>query len=74
VTAITHCTLLTLDESAFQSLVRSTSTLAAAVRESAEKRGVKIDLAALAATDVPSSRRKRWGFRSRRGQGDAPPS
>jgi CPA1 family monovalent cation:H+ antiporter len=74
VTAITHCTLLTLDESAFQSLVRGTPTLAEAVRESAEKRGVKIDLAALAATDVPSSRRKRWGFRSRRGQGDAPSS
>ncbi len=47
VTAITHCTVLTLDEAAFLTLVRRNPAFAATVQESAEKRGVKIDLDAL---------------------------
>jgi CPA1 family monovalent cation:H+ antiporter len=67
VTAITHCTLLTLEDAVFLALVRSTPALAEAVRESAEKRGVKIDFEALAGTEAQGERRSRWpGFRSRR--------
>ncbi|WP_333831222.1 cation:proton antiporter [Pararhodobacter sp.] len=44
ISAITHCTLLTLDESRFLALLRRNAALRQAVQESAEKRGVAIDL------------------------------
>jgi len=44
ITAITHCTLLTLDESRFLALLRRNAALRKAVVDSAEKRGVSIDL------------------------------
>ncbi len=44
VSAITHCTLLTLDESRFLALLRRNASLRKAVLESAEKRGVQIEL------------------------------
>ena len=50
VTAITHCTLLTLDEAHFLGLVRGNEALGDAVQASADRRGVKIDLRALAAS------------------------
>ena len=49
VRAITHCTLLALDETRFMDLLRRNTTLRAAVVESASRRGVKLDLSALAA-------------------------
>ncbi|PVH27970.1 cation:proton antiporter [Pararhodobacter oceanensis] len=48
-TAITQCTLLTLDEPRFLKLLRDDPSLRAAVTESAEKRGVSIDHSALSA-------------------------
>ncbi len=55
VTAITHCTLLSLDEAAFLSLIRGNSALCDAVQASADARGVKIDLRALvASTSAPA--------------------
>lgn len=44
ISAITHCTLLTLDESRFLTLLRRNEALRKAVLESAEKRGVRIEL------------------------------
>lgn len=49
VRAITHCTLLALDEVRFMDLLRRNTALRAAVQESAVKRGVKLDLSALTA-------------------------
>jgi len=46
-TAITQCTLLTLDESRFLRLLHEDPTLRSAVTESAERRGVAIDQSAL---------------------------
>ena len=42
-TAITHCTLLTLDDSRFLTLLRDDEGLRAAVKESAAKRGLSLD-------------------------------
>lgn len=49
VRAITHCTLLALDEARFMDLLRRDATLRAAVGESAAKRGVRLDLSSLTA-------------------------
>jgi CPA1 family monovalent cation:H+ antiporter len=49
VTAIAHCTLLTLDEARFLALLRDDAGLRQAVLESAGKRGVALDAAALEA-------------------------
>ena len=49
VTAITHCTLLALDEARFMALLRRNTDLRAAVQDSADRRGVALDLSALAA-------------------------
>jgi CPA1 family monovalent cation:H+ antiporter len=57
VCAITQCTLLTLDEAPFLDLLRNNAALQAAVRASAERRGVRIDLEALKAFDGPAVRR-----------------
>ncbi len=46
VTAITHCTLLALDEARFLALLRRNAGLRAAVAASAAKRGVVLDLSA----------------------------
>ncbi|MFN3970589.1 MAG: cation:proton antiporter [Gemmobacter sp.] len=43
VTAITHCTLLVLDEARFVDLVRENPALRAKVEERAEKRGITLD-------------------------------
>lgn len=48
VTAITHCTLLALDEARFMDLLRRNTALRAAVKDSADRRGVALDLSALA--------------------------
>ncbi|MCB1360618.1 MAG: cation:proton antiporter [Rhodobacter sp.] len=48
-TAITHCTLLTLDEARFQDLLRKDAGLRQAVMDSARKRGVALDLGTLEA-------------------------
>lgn len=63
VTAITHCTLLTLDEPAFLALLQASEPLAAAVSEQAARRGIQLDLSALADTPPPS-RRRFWPGRS----------
>ena len=47
ITAITHSTLLVLDETRFRRLLERSETLRAAVRESAEKRGLPVDLLGL---------------------------
>ncbi|WP_209425784.1 cation:proton antiporter [Pararhodobacter sp. SW119] len=47
ITAITHCTLLALDEAQFLSLLGRNKALRAAVLASAEKRGVTLDLTGL---------------------------
>jgi CPA1 family monovalent cation:H+ antiporter len=57
VSAITQCTLLTLDEAPFLALLRDNAALQALVRETAERRGVKIDLEALASRPAPPPRR-----------------
>lgn len=44
ISAITHCTLLTLEESRFLALLRRNEALRKAVLESAEKRGVRIEV------------------------------
>lgn len=49
VRAITHCTLLALDEGRFMALLRRNAALRAAVQASADKRGVKLDLSGLGA-------------------------
>ena len=46
ITAITHCTLLTLDEERFKALIAKNADLRAEVLASAERRGVKLDLGA----------------------------
>ncbi len=46
-TAITQCTLLTLDEAKFMQLLRNDENIRNAVIESAEKRGVPLDASAL---------------------------
>lgn len=46
VTAITHCTLLALDEARFLALLRRNAALREAVAASAAKRGVPLDLSA----------------------------
>jgi monovalent cation:H+ antiporter, CPA1 family len=48
VTAITHCTLLVLDETRFMEMVRDHPTLRDLVRQRAAKRGVTLDEASLA--------------------------
>ena len=48
--AITHCTLLTLDEAPFLTLLREDEGLRQAVVDSARARGVALDLATLAAS------------------------
>ncbi|MCA3509386.1 MAG: cation:proton antiporter [Rhodobacter sp.] len=58
-TAISHCTLLTLDEVHFLALLHRNEALLEAIRQSAERRGVKIDLQELAATP-PARRKARW--------------
>lgn len=45
ITAITHCTLMTLDDARFLELLDRNATLRDAVQKSAEKRGVALDLA-----------------------------
>jgi monovalent cation:H+ antiporter, CPA1 family len=57
VSAITQCTLLTLDEAPFLDLLRKNAALQAAVRASAERRGVRIDLEALDAFAAPPPKR-----------------
>jgi len=47
ITAITHCTLLTLDEPRFIALLSRNAALREAVMSSAEKRGVTLDLPGL---------------------------
>ena len=47
ITAITHCTLLTLDEARFMALMKRNKAIRKAVLASAEKRGVTLDLAGL---------------------------
>lgn len=47
VTAISHCTLLTLDGARFVALLRKNAALRAAVTASAESRGIEVDLGAL---------------------------
>lgn len=54
ITAITNCTLLTLDEHGFRRALARNDALRAAVQESAEKRGVAIDPAALQPADHPA--------------------
>jgi monovalent cation:H+ antiporter, CPA1 family len=70
VTAITHCTLLTLDETGFLSLIRGNPVFAAAVQDGADKRGVKIDIAALAALQLPAKRGFSWRRLVGRDKGD----
>lgn len=56
VTAITHCTLLALDESRFLELIKRNAAVRAAVQASAERRGVKLDYAALGlSTPAPAA-------------------
>jgi CPA1 family monovalent cation:H+ antiporter len=55
VTAITHCTLLALDEVRFRQLLRRNAAVRAAVVASAEQRGLTIDLDALSARSVSRS-------------------
>ncbi len=57
ISAITHCTLLTLDEAPFLDLLRENEVLQTLVRETAERRGVKIDLDALQARPAAVPRR-----------------
>ena len=47
ITAITHCTLLTLDEASFIALLGRNQAIREAVLASAERRGVTLDLSAL---------------------------
>lgn len=49
ISAITHCTLLTLDEARFKRLLSRNASLREAVRTSAEQRGVHLDEHAFAA-------------------------
>lgn len=53
VTAITHCTLLALAEQDFLDLLRGNAALAAAVTDSAGRRGVALDPAVLSAPAAP---------------------
>ena len=53
ISAITNCTLLTLDEQVFRKVLARNDALRAAVLESAEKRGVTIDLAPVPLPEVP---------------------
>ena len=57
VTAVARCTLLTLDDAGFLALVRSNEAFASQAVAEAEKRGVKIDLAALSAPLARPERR-----------------
>lgn len=54
VTAITHCTLLVLDEASFLDLLRSNPALAAEVQAGAERRGVPIFLSDIEAPPAPA--------------------
>jgi CPA1 family monovalent cation:H+ antiporter len=56
VTAISHCTLLTLEETHFLTLLRRNEALLDAIQLSADRRGVKVDLRVVAAD--PSVRRR----------------
>jgi monovalent cation:H+ antiporter, CPA1 family len=49
VVAISHCTLMTLDSAPFLTLLRKSAALRDAVADSAEKRGIPVDLSALEA-------------------------
>jgi CPA1 family monovalent cation:H+ antiporter len=60
VTAITHCTLLALEEGRFLDLIRGNDALCALVRERAEARGVTLDPRLLAAQPVPRALPFRW--------------
>jgi CPA1 family monovalent cation:H+ antiporter len=51
VTAITHCTLLALDEARFLDLMQRNPAVHGAVLDSAARRGVKLDLAGMKHTD-----------------------
>lgn len=59
VTAITHSTLLALDEADFLDLLKRNAALSAAVQESAAQRGVPLDLAALSPAPGPNSLARR---------------
>ena len=66
VTAISHTTLLTLEESRFIELLRRAPQLCAAVQASAEKRGVALDASQLPRSGDPVLTRSGWrgkGFR-----------
>jgi CPA1 family monovalent cation:H+ antiporter len=56
VTAISHCTLLTLEETHFLALLRRNDPLLDAIQHSADRRGVKVDLREVTAD--PAVRRK----------------
>jgi CPA1 family monovalent cation:H+ antiporter len=61
VVAITHCTLLALEEARFLDLIRGNDALCALVRERAAKRGVEIDPRLLAVQPAPRRPRPlRW--------------
>ncbi len=57
ISAITHCTLLTLDEARFKRLLARNSVLREAVEASAASRGVELDADAF----TPPPRRLGWG-------------
>ena len=60
VTAITHCTLLALDETQFLALARDNEAVASLVRARAEKRGVILDKQVFAMRKSPSALPLRW--------------
>ncbi len=60
VSAITHCTLFTLDETRFKRLMARNRSLRAAVEASAISRGVALDEEVF----EPEARRFAWGWRS----------
>ncbi|MFN4172124.1 MAG: cation:proton antiporter [Pseudorhodobacter sp.] len=66
VTAITHCTLLALDEARFLDLMQRNPAVHSVVLESASRRGVKLDLPGMTHTDRRLS--------DNRAAPDAPPS
>jgi len=55
ITTITHCTLLTLDESRFLALLRRNDALRNAVLQSAERRGVTLNLGEQPDTATPNA-------------------
>ena len=60
VTAITHCTLLALDEAAFLALARENEAVSALIVQRAAKRGVTLDPGVFAARTVPVPLPLRW--------------